>query len=58
MPEKASFQVQVVEVSFDTSEQNQLSYFKNGLYRDVIYRILKLLACKIYIYTHIKGTMI
>ena len=33
--------------SFVTSEQNQLSYFQNSLYRDVIYLISKLLECKI-----------
>ena len=36
MPEKESFQVCFAEVSFDTSEQNQLSYFLYGLYRDMI----------------------
>jgi hypothetical protein len=44
MPEKASFQVYFAEVSFDTSEQNQLSYFSNGFYRDIIYLKIKVLA--------------
>ena len=30
MPENASFQGYSAEVSFETSEENQLSYFQNG----------------------------
>ena len=30
MPENASFQGYFTEVSFDTSEENQLSFFQNG----------------------------
>ena len=47
LPENALFQGLFERASFDTSELNQLSYFQNGLYRDVIYLILKLLACQI-----------
>ena len=32
MPENASFQGCFAEVSFETSEENQLSYFQNGYF--------------------------
>ena len=32
MLERASFQVHFTEVSFDTSEDNQLSYYQNGYF--------------------------
>jgi hypothetical protein len=36
MPENASFQGDFTEVSFDTSEQNQLSFFQNGYFIKIL----------------------
>ena len=36
MPENASFQDYFAEVSFDTSEGNQLSYFQNGYFDKIL----------------------
>ena len=45
MPENASFQGYFTEVSFDTSEGNQLSYFQNGylkkIFNDVTTHIIR-----------------
>ena len=37
MPENALFQGYFTEVSFDTSEGNQLSYFQNGYFFKIIW---------------------
>ena len=37
MPENALFQVQNTEVSFDTSEENYLSYLQNGYFKKRIF---------------------
>ena len=36
MPENASFQGYFAEVSFDTAEGNQLSYFQNGYFDKIL----------------------
>ena len=36
MPENASFQGYFAEVSFGTSEENQLSYFQNGYFDKIL----------------------
>ena len=36
MPENASFQGYFAEVSFETSERNQLSYFQNGYFDKIL----------------------
>ena len=37
MPENASFQGYFTEVSFDTSDQNQLSFFQNGYFFKILW---------------------
>ena len=37
IPENASFQGSFTEVSFDTSEENQLSYFQNGYFFKILW---------------------
>ena len=37
MPENASFKEEFAEVNFDTSEENQLSYFQKGYFFKILW---------------------
>ena len=48
IPENALFQGCFTEVSFDTSEQNQLSFFKMAIFSkssDFMYRMRAIITC-------------